>query len=88
MKFYINSEIKIPRPLSQATASNHANIFTFTLPLSEGRTGEAWEPSNKGCSFSLPAIKSTFDFNSENQNSAAPCLKPDFVLRKVFNKKH
>jgi hypothetical protein len=50
-------KIKIPRPLSQATASNHPNAFTFTLLLSEGRASEAWEPSNKRCSFSLLTIK-------------------------------
>jgi hypothetical protein len=33
--------------MSQATASNHSNVFTSTLPLSEGREGEAWEPSDK-----------------------------------------
>jgi hypothetical protein len=32
-------EIKAPRPLSQATASNHPNAFTFTLLLPEGRAG-------------------------------------------------
>jgi hypothetical protein len=40
-------KIKIPWLLSQATVSNHPNTFTSTLPLSEGRTGEAWEPSNR-----------------------------------------
>jgi hypothetical protein len=54
---YTKFEIKIPRPLSQATASNHPDAFTFTLLLSEGRAGEAWEPCNKRCSFSLPIIK-------------------------------
>jgi hypothetical protein len=36
---YVNTnfEIKAPRPLSQATASNHSNASTFTLPLT-GRT--------------------------------------------------
>jgi hypothetical protein len=38
---------KIPRALSQATASDRHNVFTFTRPLSEGRAGEAWEPSDK-----------------------------------------
>jgi hypothetical protein len=38
---YSKSEIKIPRPLSQATTSKHSNAFTFTLLLSEGRAGEA-----------------------------------------------
>jgi hypothetical protein len=42
---------KIPRPLSQAAVSNHFNVFTFTLPLSEGRTSEAWEPPNKTIPF-------------------------------------
>jgi hypothetical protein len=32
----INSETQNP---------DHHNVFTFTLSLSEGRTGEAWEPS-------------------------------------------
>jgi hypothetical protein len=52
-----DSGIKIPRLLSQATASNHSSVFTSSLLLSEGRAGEAWEPSNKRCSFSLPTIK-------------------------------
>jgi hypothetical protein len=34
-------KIKIPRPLSQATASNSSNVFTSISPLSEGRAGEA-----------------------------------------------
>jgi hypothetical protein len=36
---YVNTnfEIKAPRPLSQATVSNHSNAFTFTLTLT-GRT--------------------------------------------------
>jgi hypothetical protein len=37
----------MPRPLSQATTSNHPNGFTSTLPLPEGRAGEAWEPPNR-----------------------------------------
>jgi hypothetical protein len=36
-----------PAALSQAATSNHPNVFTFILPLSEGRVGEAREPSNK-----------------------------------------
>jgi hypothetical protein len=46
--FTISWENQNPvRPLSQASASNHSNVFTFTLPLTEGRAGEATEPSNK-----------------------------------------
>jgi hypothetical protein len=41
-------KIKIPRPLSQATSSNHPNAFTFTLHLSQRRAGEAWEPYKAG----------------------------------------
>jgi hypothetical protein len=47
----IKQEFKIPRPLSEAIASNHSNVFTFALPLSEGQMGEAWEPSNKMMQF-------------------------------------
>jgi hypothetical protein len=36
----------MPRALAQATFYNRHNVFTFTLPLSEGREGETWEPSN------------------------------------------
>jgi hypothetical protein len=36
----------------------HPNAFTWTLPLSEGREGGAWETSKRRCSFSLPAINS------------------------------
>jgi hypothetical protein len=35
-------KIKIPQ-----AQSNYRIVFTFSLPLSEGRAGEAWEPSNK-----------------------------------------
>jgi hypothetical protein len=42
----IIQNIKIPRPLFQATASNHHNVFTSILTPSEGRMSEAWEPSN------------------------------------------
>jgi hypothetical protein len=60
---YVNTnfEIKAPRSLSQATVSNHHNVFTFTLLLSEGRAGEAWEPSHNRCSFSL--LPRTFSFS-------------------------
>jgi hypothetical protein len=40
-------KIKILGPLSQANASNLRNHFTSIFSLSEGRAGEAWEPSNK-----------------------------------------
>jgi hypothetical protein len=40
-------KIKTPRPLSQATTSNHSDVFTFILPLPKRLPGEAWEPSNK-----------------------------------------
>jgi hypothetical protein len=46
-------ESKFLAPPSQATAYNHPNVFTFILLLTEGRTSESWEPSNKRCSFSL-----------------------------------
>jgi hypothetical protein len=45
------------RPPSQATAPNHPNAFTFTILLSEGQTGGAWEPSYKMMLFPLPTIK-------------------------------
>jgi hypothetical protein len=48
---------KIPRPLSQATASNRPNVFTFTPPLSKGRAGEASELSNKIMLFLPPHNK-------------------------------
>jgi hypothetical protein len=41
-----NEKVKIPGPLSQSTFV-HSNVFTSILFLSEGRAGEAWEPSNK-----------------------------------------
>jgi hypothetical protein len=50
-------KIKIPRPLSQVSASNRSNIFTFTLISSEGRAGETWEPSNKSMLFIPPHIE-------------------------------
>jgi hypothetical protein len=54
---YTKSKITIPRLLSRATASNHSNAFTFTLLLSKGQAGEAWEPSYKMTFFPLPTIK-------------------------------
>jgi hypothetical protein len=33
--------------LSQATASNNSNALSFTLTVSEGTVGEAWERPNK-----------------------------------------
>jgi hypothetical protein len=53
--------VRIQRPLSQATASNRPNVFTFTLPLSEGRMCGAWEPSNEMMSF-LPPSHDTIKF--------------------------
>jgi hypothetical protein len=44
----------------QATASNHSNVFTFTLLLAEGREGEAWESSNIIILFSSPHNKVSF----------------------------
>jgi hypothetical protein len=58
-KLYVDtkSDIKIPRPLSQATAYNHPNVLTSTLLLSEGCADEVWKPSNNGRSFSPLTIK-------------------------------
>jgi hypothetical protein len=39
---------------SQAIAYDHPKVFPFTLLLSEGQTGEAWEPSNKTILFLPP----------------------------------
>jgi hypothetical protein len=41
------------RCLSEATPYHH-NVFTFTLFLPEGRSGVAWEPSNKIMLFLSP----------------------------------
>jgi hypothetical protein len=38
---------RISRPLPQASASNHSEAWSFTLPLSERQAGKAWEPSSK-----------------------------------------
>jgi hypothetical protein len=43
--------------LSQDTASKHSNALTFTLFLSEGRAGEAWETSYKMMLFPHTTIK-------------------------------
>jgi hypothetical protein len=56
-KIILNLKSKFRGPLSQATASKHSNAFTFTLLLSEGRAGEAWEPSYKMMLFPFPTIK-------------------------------
>jgi hypothetical protein len=45
-------ETQMPRALSQASAPNDPNVFTFTLSLSRGQTGGAWEPSRKRFFFS------------------------------------
>jgi hypothetical protein len=39
--------------LSQALTTHHPNVFTLILPLSEGRAGIAWVPSNKMLFFPL-----------------------------------
>lgn len=39
------AKAKIPWPLSEAIASNHSIVFTFTLLLSQGREGDAFPPS-------------------------------------------
>jgi hypothetical protein len=47
--------------LSQAFTTHHPNVFTPILPLSEGRAGIAWEPSNKMLFFPL-RYKAAFAF--------------------------
>jgi hypothetical protein len=39
--------------MTTATASNHPNVFTFTLPLSEGPEGGVWEHFNRIALFLL-----------------------------------
>jgi hypothetical protein len=56
-------KIEIPRSLSQATDYNPHDVFTFTLPLSEGRAGEAWELSNKMKFFFLTQNKVSLTFS-------------------------
>jgi hypothetical protein len=41
----LTQKTKIRRPLSQATAPNHSNVFTFVMLLSEGQAGKAWDLS-------------------------------------------
>jgi hypothetical protein len=36
--------MRIPRPLLQAGISNHPNVLTSVVLLSDGRVGEAWGP--------------------------------------------
>jgi hypothetical protein len=55
-KIILNLKSKFRGPISQATASKHSNAFTFMLLLSEGRAGEAWEPSYKIILFPLPTL--------------------------------
>jgi hypothetical protein len=51
-------KIKILQYLPQASISNHPNIFTFIMPLSQGRAGEVCQPSNDATPLlSLPAPK-------------------------------
>jgi hypothetical protein len=56
IQFTINSKIKISRPMCQATASENAEVFILTLCLSEGQTGEAWEPCSKMMVSLLPKM--------------------------------
>jgi hypothetical protein len=44
---------KILPSLSQDFTTHHPNVFTPILPLSEGRVGIAWVPSNKMLFFPL-----------------------------------
>jgi hypothetical protein len=41
----------------QGTTSYYSNVFTFVLPLTEGRTGLAWDPGNKMMLFLPPLPK-------------------------------
>jgi hypothetical protein len=47
-------KIKIQRLLSQSNAYDHREIFTFTLPLLEGRAREARVPLTKIIFFLFP----------------------------------
>jgi hypothetical protein len=63
------SEVMARQPMPKALSSlpsvqrsytselSVVNAFTFTLFLSEGRAGEAWEPSYKMMLFPLPTVK-------------------------------
>jgi hypothetical protein len=53
MQCYLSSN-NLKHLMSQATASNHSNIFISTPVLSGGRTGGAWEPSHKMMLFLPP----------------------------------
>jgi hypothetical protein len=46
--------------MSEASASNHPNVFTSIRPFSEGRAGEAWEPCD-------PGLMTTYDLVGEHQ---------------------
>jgi hypothetical protein len=54
---HINQKRKIPLTLSQVSTCCHPNVFTLVLSLSEGHTGNAWEPSNKTMLFLASEIK-------------------------------
>jgi hypothetical protein len=47
---------RMTRPLSQAIASNHHNVFNCILPLSKGPTSGAWEPPRKIILFLQPEL--------------------------------
>jgi hypothetical protein len=76
--------MKSSRPLSTAAAYNHHRVFIFTLPVSEGRTGEAWEPCNKKTPSLSPGNKvplgspMTFPFS---YYSHAPSPLPEDCIR-------
>jgi hypothetical protein len=57
IEFDIKSENQNSAELFQVTACNHSNVLTFTLLLSEGRAGEAWEPFKETTLFRAPHNK-------------------------------
>jgi hypothetical protein len=61
----MNQKLKIPLSLSQTSTPYRPNVSAFILPVSEGRAGKAWEPSNKSIPFLSPEIK-RFSFLPNN----------------------
>jgi hypothetical protein len=86
---------KILPSLSQAFTTHHRNVFTPILPLSEGRAGIAWVPSNKMC-FSPSDIKrlslsprcflfsSTHTVLSDSFSSASKVLHGSHCKQRLF----
>jgi hypothetical protein len=77
---FIKEKIKIPPSLCHVFSTYHRKFFTFTVSLSVGRAGTAWEPSINEMLFSLPDIKR---LSLLPQNVLLFCYPSWFALRSL-----